>query len=136
MNVESKKLAINASPEDIYNIVGNFNNFEQLVPSQVEGWCSTEDTCSFKVSGFMQITLKMAEKCPYSKVVISPDTSTTSPFPFRLIFEMEENSSRTDTIASIEVDANPMMLMMVKKQMKTAVDTIVEQLKYFVENRS
>ena len=69
MNIESKKIAINTSAKMIYDFVGNFNNFSNLLPAQVEGWASTEDTCSFKVGGFVQIQLRMAEKIPYSRKV-------------------------------------------------------------------
>lgn len=134
MNIDSKKAEIKASAQSIYEFVGDFNNFSRLIPSQVEGWKSTADTCSFKVGGFMQIDLRMAEKIPYSKVVIAPDTSTASSFPFQLIVSMIEKNGYTDTVVSAKIEGNSMMLMMIKGKIKPALDTVVEQLKYFVEN--
>lgn len=136
MNIESKKIAINTSAKMIYDFVGNFNNFSNLLPAQVEGWASTEDTCSFKVGGFVQIQLRMAEKTPYSKIVIAPDMSTASSFPFQLIITLGEKNGYTDTVVSTKIEGNSMMLMMIKGKIKPALDTMVEQLKYFAENRS
>ena len=121
MNIESKKISINTPAKAVYDFVSSFNNFSRLVPSQIEGWQSTDDTCSFKVGGFMQIQLRMAEKSPYSKVVVAPDMQT---------------ASSTDVVVSIKIEGNPMMLMMVKGKIKPALDSLVEQLKYFVENKN
>ncbi|MBR5784546.1 MAG: hypothetical protein IKY43_05205 [Bacteroidales bacterium] len=134
MNIESKKIAINKEAKVIYDFVGNFNNFQKLLPSQVEGWTSTVDTCSFKVGGFMQIQLRMVEKIPYSKVVVAPDSSTASQLPFQLIVSMNEKNGVTDTVVSTSIEGNSMMLMMVKGKIKPALDSLAEQLKYFVEN--
>jgi carbon monoxide dehydrogenase subunit G len=136
MNIESKKISINTPAKAVYDFVSSFNNFSRLVPSQIEGWQSTDDTCSFKVGGFMQIQLRMAEKTPYSKVVVAPDMQTASSFPFQLIVSMDEKNGSTDVVVSIKIEGNPMMLMMVKGKIKPALDSLVEQLKYFVENKN
>lgn len=135
MNIDSKKVEINTTAKLIYEFVSNFNNFSRLIPSQVEGWKSTEDTCSFKVGGFMQIDLRMSEKIPYSKVVVAPDMSTASSLPFQLIVSLTEKNGYTETMVSVKIEGNSMMLMMVKGKIKPALDTMVEQLKYFAENR-
>lgn len=135
MNIDSKKVEINTTAKSIYEFVSNFNNFSRLIPSQVEGWKSTEDTCSFKVGGFMQIDLRMSEKIPYSKVVVAPDMSTASSLPFQLIVSLTEKNGYTETMVSVKIEGNSMMLMMVKGKIKPALDTMVEQLKYFAENK-
>ena len=78
----------------------------------------------------------MAEKTPYSKIVIAPDMSTASSFPFQLIITLDEKNGYTDTVVSTKIEGNSMMLMMIKGKIKPALDTMVEQLKYFAENRS
>ena len=136
MNIESKKISVNTPAKAVYDFVSSFNNFSRLVPSQIEGWQSTDDTCSFKVGGFMQIQLRMAEKSPYSKVVVAPDMQTATSLPFQLVVSMTEKDSCTDVVIAVKIEGNPMMLMMVKGKIKPALDSLVEQLKYFVENRN
>ena len=82
----------------------------------------------------MQIQLRMVEKIPYSKVVVAPDSSTASQLPFQLIVSMNEKNGVTDTVVSTSIEGNSMMLMMVKGKIKPALDSLAEQLKYFVEN--
>lgn len=84
----------------------------------------------------MQIQLRMTERSPYSKVVVAPDMQTASSFPFQLVVSMDEKNTCTDVVVSVKVEGNPMMLMMVKGKIKPALDSLVEQLKYFVENRN
>ena len=49
---------------------------------------------------------------------------------------MDEKNGSTDVVVSIKIEGNPMMLMMVKGKIKPALDSLVEQLKYFVENKN
>ena len=106
MNIESKKISVNTPAKAVYDFVSSFNNFSRLVPSQIEGWQSTDDTCSFKVGGFMQIQLRMAEKSPYSKVVVVPDMQTATSLPFQLVVSMTEKDSCTDVVIAMKIAYN------------------------------
>ncbi|MBR4804590.1 MAG: SRPBCC family protein [Bacteroidales bacterium] len=135
MTIESKKTLINASAEKIYAFVSDFNNFSSMMPPQVEGWQTDGNTCSFKVSGFMQITLEMVERTPFSKVVVAPAAGSSSPMPFKMVIEMKEKDAATDTRIAFDIDANPMMVMMIKGKAKDALDMMADRLKYYIENQ-
>ena len=135
MTIESKKTAINAPAEKIFGFVSDFNNFSNMMPPQVEGWQTDGNTCSFKVSGFMQITLEMVERTPFSKVVVAPAADSGSPMPFKMVIEMKEKGSETDTRIAFDIDANPMMVMMIKGKAKDALDMMADRLKYYIENQ-
>ena len=66
---------------------------------------------------------------------MAPDMSTASSLPFQLIVSLTEKNGYTETMVSVKIEGNSMMLMMVKGKIKPALDTMVEQLKYFAENR-
>ncbi len=53
--IESDKAIVNATAEDIFTFLCDFNNFEQLMPDQVSGWESTEDSCLFTIQGMAKI---------------------------------------------------------------------------------
>ncbi len=135
MTIESKKTLINAPAEKIFAFVSDFNNFSSMMPPQVEGWQTDGNTCSFKISGFMQITLEMVERTPFSKVVVAPAADSGSPMPFKMVIEMKEKDSQTDTRIAFDIDANPMMVMMIKGKAKDALDLMADQLKYYIENQ-
>ena len=135
MTIESKKTMINAPAEKIFNFVSDFNNFGNMMPPQVEGWQTDGNTCSFKISGFMQITLEMVERIPFSKVVVAPAADSGSPMPFKMTIVMNEKGAETDTRIAFVIDANPMMLMMIKGKAKDALDLMADRLKYYIENQ-
>lgn len=135
MTIESKKTAINAPAEKIFNFVSDFNNFSNMMPPQVEGWQTDGNTCSFKVSGFMQISLEMVERTPYSKVVVAPAAGSGSPMPFKMVIDINEKPSETITRIAFDIDANPMMVMMIKGKAKDALDMMADRLKYYIENQ-
>lgn len=132
MTVDSKTVSCQASAEKIYNFLSDFNNFTHLIPSKVEGWSVVGNTCTFKVAGFMQLTLTYDERTPYQKIVIVPAANSGSPVPFRMnvnIVDDGANSSRVNL--SFNLDGNPMMTMMLKPKLREAADKLVEQLAYF-----
>ena len=135
MTIESKKTLINAPAEKIFAFVSDFNNFGNMMPPQVEGWQTDGNTCSFKVSGFMQITLEMLERTPFSKVVVAPAADSGSPMPFKMNIEMKEDGPQTNTRIAFDIDANPMMVMMIKGKAKDALDLMADRLKYYIENQ-
>ena len=133
MNAESKKVTAQCSAERLYNFACDFRNFQRLLPPQVEEFQTDGQTCSFKVGGFVQLTLQYAERTPYTTVAISPAHGSNSPLPFRLVLQMtpvDDNSCEARVVADIE-GGNPMMTMMIKPKLRPALDKIAEQIQYY-----
>ncbi|MDO4217707.1 MAG: hypothetical protein Q4D03_05985 [Bacteroidales bacterium] len=134
MTVESKIVSTQASPEKLYNFLGDFTNFTRLVPpGQVQDLKATSDTCSFNVGGYMQITLGFVERQPYSLVAIGPAANGNSPMPFRMninIYDNGDGTSRVGIVFDLE-GSNPMMNMMLKPKLRDAADKLADQLSYF-----
>ncbi len=133
MNAESKKVVAQCSAERLYNFACDFRNFQRLLPPQVEDFQADENTCSFKVGGFVQLTLQYAERTPYSRVALAPAAGSGSPVPFRFILMLtpiDESSCDAQVRAEIE-GGNPMMAMMIKPKLRPALDKIAEQIQYF-----
>lgn len=135
MKIESKKTTINAPAEKVYAFVSDFNNFGKMLPPQVESWQTDGEKCSFKVSGFMQITLAMTEKIPCSRVVVAPDAAGSSPIPAKVIFTIDGQGTQSVARITVDVDAPAVALMMIKKKLQDAIDLVADQLKYFIENQ-
>ena len=49
--IETDKVEINSSAEDIFKFLSDISNLEQLMPEQVANWESTGDECSFTIKG-------------------------------------------------------------------------------------
>ncbi len=133
MNIESKKVSAQCSAERLYNFACDFSNFQRFLPEQVQDFQSDGNTCSFKVSGFMSLTLQYAERNPYSRVTIAPASNSSSPIPFRLSLNITEGAGNCcDVTVSASIEGgNPMMTMMIKPKLRPALDKIAEQIQYY-----
>lgn len=133
MTIESKKAEVNCAPQRLYEFAANFNNFARIMPSGAQNFTSTYDTCSFNVSGFMQINLRYAQRTPYSAIVIEPDTTGATPMAFQMKLGIDDLGNNRSRI-HIDFDmpgANPMVNMMLKPKLKQAADSLIDQLQYF-----
>lgn len=133
MNAESKKVQAQCSAERLYGFACDFRNFQRLLPSQVEDFQADADRCSFKVGGFVSLTLQYAERVPYTTVAIAPAANSGSPVPFRFVLcitPADDNSCEALVRAEIE-GGNPMVTMMIKPKLRPALDKIAEQIQYF-----
>ena len=126
--IESNIAEINNSPEKVYNFLSDLNNLEKLMPEQVINWKSTEDTCSFTIKGMTDLSMKISEKTPFSKVEIVPGEK--APFNFSLIINLQ-NPKENLTIAQIIFDAelNAMMEMLARKPLQNFVNMLAAKLK-------
>ena len=64
--IESDVTSVNKSPEEIYNFLSNFNNFQKLMPEQVTNWQSFEEECSVKFAFMSSLGMKIVEKTHHS----------------------------------------------------------------------
>lgn len=124
----SDGLIINKPASIIYSFLGNFNNFEKLMPEQVTNWKSDELTCSFTVQGMADIGMRIHHKELDSKIHVKSDGKV--PFEFDLLCHLEAiDAEKTKAHIELEADLNPMMVMMVKRPLQNLVNIMVEKLK-------
>ena len=83
MIIESTKVDVNASQEEIFNFLTNSENIIELLPQdKISDWKATPTECSFKAQGGFVISLiqdGFEDKC---KVLMK--SGEKSPFPFKL----------------------------------------------------
>lgn len=129
MKLEGKRVSVNAKREKVFEFLSDFNNYEKLMPEQIINWKSTENDCSFTVSGMADISLKFDEKNPPNNIKISPNGK--APFSFSLLIKLEEDSlNEQKTTAGVDVEANlnPMLAMMAKRPLENLVNVMAENL--------
>ena len=64
----SPEVIINRSAKDFFNKIGNLNNLEKIMPSEIENFTSTDSSCSFKMKGMPELALEITEKIEFSKI--------------------------------------------------------------------
>lgn len=129
--IESKTGKIKYSDEHIFNFLSDFNNFEQVVPKdKVSDWTSTSDTCSFKVDGIGTAGMRIIEREPNKLIKITSEGST--PVNFFLWIQLKKIDEQDTKIKiTVEPMVNPIMLGMVKKPLKSFVDSLIDQVEGF-----
>lgn len=126
--IESEKVDINNSSENIFNYLSDFNNFEKLMPSQVTNWTSTSEDCSFTINGMATIGMKIIDKAPFSKITITSHGKV--PFEFKLFVLLTEKDT-TNCVGQLtfESDMNMMMKMMVEKPLGNFFNMLAQKMK-------
>lgn len=103
--IESEIVPINHSQEKIFNFLNDFNNFQELMPSQVSNWTCTKESCSFTINGMAAVGMRIASSVPNEKVSIVSEGGKL-PFAFTLdalIRPAGENSCTGQLIFEAEI---------------------------------
>ena len=125
MNIESPKVSVNKSPQELYDFLTNVENFEKLMPENISKFeVLAEGKFLFALKGMPEIILK--ESTPNSKVVLG---AASDKLPFTLIGNIQETGEgKSDAQLVFEGKFNPMMSMMIKGPISKFVNTLAENM--------
>jgi carbon monoxide dehydrogenase subunit G len=114
MTIDSDKVTVNATSEEIFNFLADAKNINELLPQDnIKDFESTATSCSFKVQGGITITLEQKELIPFSAIKMK--SGEKSPFPFDLTIHISEQGAGSEGYIAFEGDVNPFLKMMVQK---------------------
>lgn len=131
MKIESKRVEILASAETTYRLVSNFNNFGSSLPPEVKNWQSTEDNCSFEISGMAKINIDIVDKKPFQSVTFK--ATANQPIGMVLVGNIEENGTSCFTTIVLDADVPMALSMMVKKPLENFVEVLIQKVKEVAE---
>jgi len=124
-NFKSPEVKVNLSTEMLYTKLSNLNNLKDILPSEITDFHSTEDSCSFKMGGMPKITLVIAEKTPFSKIVLQAENSQ---IPFSLECNISQNGENCKAVLEVNTELNMMMRMMLEKPLTNFLNAIAKRL--------
>lgn len=136
VKIESKKVEIKRNVEFVYEYLADFTHFSMVANDKIENFKATQDRCSFTIKGMTDMGLKIISRLPNESITISNDTEVPSSMPlnFLIIFEFERVEPYvTKVIVKMELDANPMIAMMVKKPLEKFVNSLADGMKMAME---
>ncbi len=123
MNLESPKVSVQKSAQELFDLLSDVKNFEKLMPENIAKFeVIGDDAFIFGLKGMPEIKLKMKEKVAPNKIVLG---AASDKLPFTLIANIDyvsENSS--DVKLDFEGDFNPMMAMMIKGPIGKFIETL------------
>ncbi|WP_435415785.1 SRPBCC family protein [Polaribacter aestuariivivens] len=126
MNIEGNTVIVNKSQEETFNFFSDLNNFEKIMPENINKFEVDGDSFIFGLPGMPEIRLVLKEKTPFSNITLG---AASSKLPFTLsadISTFEENKSEVSL--NFNGDFNPMMAMMIKKPLTKFVETLSENI--------
>lgn len=124
MNLESKKTIINKSQKEFFEFLSNLENFEQLMPSNIDKFEVDGDSFKFSLKGMPEIRLVVKEKNEFNKIVLG---AASSKLNFNLTANIIALSNSTcESQLLFNGDFNPMMAMMVKSPLQKFIDNLSE----------
>ena len=129
--IESEKNTVHKPAPEIFSFLSDFNHFKDLMPPQVVNWQSTETTCSFTIQGMTDLSLRMAEKIPFTRILILPEGKP--PFSFELNCHLTGIGNDTITQIVFHADLNPFLSMVAVNPLRNFVNLLNDKLKELAE---
>lgn len=127
MNLESPKVTIEKSSQDVFDFLSNIKNFESLMPESISKFeVLNEDTFVFALKGMPEIILKKKETTPPNKIILGAAGG-------KLDFSLTANiKTISETSSDVQLlfsgDFNPMMAMMIKGPIGKFIETLATSI--------
>lgn len=127
MKLNSKKVTVQKSAEDLCDYLTDVKNFESLMPENISKFeVIRDDAFVFALKGMPEIALEVKEIEKPNKVILG---AISDKMPFTLtgnIEEISENSSSVELL--FEGQFNTMMAMMIKGPISKFIETLSSNL--------
>lgn len=127
MELNSKKVTVQKSAQDLCAHLSDVKNFEQLMPDNISKFeVIREDAFIFALKGMPEIALEVKEIVAPYKVTLG---AISDKIPFTLVGHIDIIDDNTSAIElQFQGDFNPMMAMMVKGPVSKFIDTLSTNL--------
>ncbi len=127
MNLESPKISLTKSANEVFDFLSNVKNFEGLMPENISKFELLEkDKFIFALTGMPEIILqKKSEEAPISIVLGAAGGKLD--FTLKAKIEIIE-ANKTEVQMSFTGDFNPMMAMMIKGPISKFIETLATNI--------
>ena len=127
MNLESPKINVSKSPEDVFNFLADIKNFESLMPENISKFeVLDDDKFLFALKGMPEIILKKKEEIPPNKIILG---AAGGKIDFSLIASISQVDAASSAVKlDFTGDFNPMMSMMIKGPISKFIETLATSI--------
>jgi carbon monoxide dehydrogenase subunit G len=124
--IESKRVAVSASPEKVSAFLTNTDNIQKLLPEgKYSDWKSDGTVCSFKIQGAYTIGLRIKEIISNTNVIY--ESTEGSPFAFTLNTHISPTETGSEAYLLCDAQLNPFLEMIVKGPLKSLFDYMADR---------
>ncbi|MEG1230044.1 MULTISPECIES: orotate phosphoribosyltransferase [Flavobacterium] len=127
MNLESPKVTVQKSAQDLFDLLTDVKNFEKLMPDNIAKFeVIGEDAFIFGLKGMPEIKLKMKEKTAPNKIVLG---AASDKLPFTLVSNIDSVSDSESAVQLVfDGEFNAMMGMMIKGPISKFIETLATNM--------
>ncbi|MBF4472526.1 SRPBCC family protein [Flavobacterium sp. HJJ] len=127
MNLESPRVTVEKSAQELFDLLSDVKNFEKLMPDNIAKFEITgEDAFIFGLKGMPEIKLKMKDKTAPNKIVLG---AASDKLPFSLVANIDSVSENSSAVKlDFEGEFNAMMAMMVKGPISKFIETLAANM--------
>ena len=127
MYLESPRISVSKSPQEVFDFFSNLNNFEALMPENISKFeVLSDEKFLFALKGMPEIILKKKEAVAPNKIMLG---AAGGKIDFGLNINIVETSDNTsDVQLDFNGDFNPMMAMMIKGPITKFIETLSSNL--------
>ena len=134
MNLESPKISLSKSANEVFDFLSNVKNFEGLMPENISKFDLLEkDKFIFVLTGMPEIILQKKSEVAPNRIVLG---AAGGKLDFTLkakITSIEPN--KTEVQLSFTGNFNPMMAMMIKGPISKFIETLVTNIPKSIQYR-
>ena len=127
MNLESPKINVSKSQQEVCDFLADVKNFKSLMPENISKFeVVSKDTFVFALKGMPEIILKKKEVIPPNKVVLG---AAGGKIDFSLVGDINKVDDNTSEVQlNFSGDFNPMMAMMIKGPITKFIETLATNI--------
>lgn len=127
MKLNSKKVTVQKSADQLCDFLTDVKNFEGLMPENTSKFEVIRDNAFvFGLKGMPEIALEVKEVVKPNKVVLG---AISDKLPFTLIGNIQEESENTSSVELVfDGEFNAMMAMMIKGPITKFIETLASNL--------
>jgi ribosome-associated toxin RatA of RatAB toxin-antitoxin module len=127
MNLESPKVTVQKSAQELFDLLTDVRNFEKLMPDNIAKFeVIGEDAFIFGLKGMPEIKLKMKEKTAPNKIVLG---AASDKLPFTLVSNIDSVSDSESAVQLVfDGEFNAMMAMMIKGPISKFIETLATNM--------
>jgi hypothetical protein len=130
-NFESRSGKLTCSAEEVFAFVTDMRNFERFIPDgTISNWISEKESCSFNVSMLGTVSIRLAEKKEYNKVIYKGDALKKD--DFSVILDISDNAENPAEVkVLLSADLNPMIKMIASKPIGQFLEMLIYEMESF-----
>lgn len=127
MNLESPKVSVKKSEQEVFDFLSDVKNFESLMPENISKFEMLEDDkFLFALKGMPEIVLQKKEAISPNKIVLG---ASGGKLDFSLTGTISEiDADNCEVQLSFVGDFNPMMAMMIKGPIGKFIETLATKI--------